>query len=285
MIRPQTVSRYASMVKFSHTIFAMPFALVGYAYALQTTDAEFSLLLLVKVLLAMVFARNTAMGFNRYADRRIDALNPRTRNREIPAGVITPRRALIFNAALFLAVALWINRLAFFLSPAALLVLIGYSFTKRFTAWCHIVLGVALGIAPVGAYIAVTGEIAVFPVLLTGLVITWCGGFDVIYALQDVEFDRSHSLHSIPARFGVRGGILISILLHLISVYAVVVAGLYYGGGTLYWIGAGLFVGLLIFQHLLVSPKNLSRIGLAFGTTNGIASVCYAAFTIADLCF
>lgn len=281
MIRPQTVSRYASMVKFSHTIFAMPFALVGYAYALQTTDAEFSLLLLVKVLLAMVFARNTAMGFNRYADRRIDALNPRTRNREIPAGVITPRRALIFvivNAALFLAVALWINRLAFFLSPAALLVLIGYSFTKRFTAWCHIVLGVALGIAPVGAYIAVTGEIAVFPVLLTGLVITWCGGFDVIYALQDVEFDRSHSLHSIPARFGVRGGILI-------SVYAVVVAGLYYGGGTLYWIGAGLFVGLLIFQHLLVSPKNLSRIGLAFGTTNGIASVCYAAFTIADLCF
>ena len=283
MIRPQTVSRYASMVKFSHTIFAMPFALVGYAYALQTTDAEFSLLLLVKVLLAMVFARNTAMGFNRYADRRIDALNPRTRNREIPAGVITPRRALIFvivNAALFLAVALWINRLAFFLSPAALLVLIGYSFTKRFTAWCHIVLGVALGIAPVGAYIAVTGEIAVFPVLLTGLVITWCGGFDVIYALQDVEFDRSHSLHSIPARFGVRGGILISILLHLISVYAVVVAGLYYGGGTLYWIGAGLF-----FQHLLVSPKNLSRIGLAFGTTNGIASVCYAAFTIADLCF
>ena len=282
MIRPQTVSRYASMVKFSHTIFAMPFALVGYAYALQTTDAEFSLLLLVKVLLAMVFARNTAMGFNRYADRRIDALNPRTRNREIPAGVITPRRALIF---VILAVALWINRLAFFLSPAALLVLIGYSFTKRFTAWCHIVLGVALGIAPVGAYIAVTGEIAVFPVLLTGLVITWCGGFDVIYALQDVEFDRSHSLHSIPARFGVRGGILISILLHLISVYAVVVAGLYYGGGTLYWIGAGLFVGLLIFQHLLVSPKNLSRIGLAFGTTNGIASVCYAAFTIADLCF
>ena len=272
MIRPQTVSRYASMVKFSHTIFAMPFALVGYAYALQTTDAEFSLLLLVKVLLAMVFARNTAMGFNRYADRRI----------------ITPRRALIFvivNAALFLAVALWINRLAFFLAPAALLVLVGYSFTKRFTAWCHIVLGVALGIAPVGAYIAVTGEIAVFPVLLTGLVITWCGGFDVIYALQDVEFDRSHSLHSIPARFGVRGGILISILLHLISVYAVVVAGLYYGGGTLYWIGAGLFVGLLIFQHLLVSPKNLSRIGLAFGTTNGIASVCYAAFTIADLCF
>ena len=288
MIRPQTVSRYASMVKFSHTIFAMPFALVGYAYALQTTDAEFSLLLLVKVLLAMVFARNTAMGFNRYADRRIDALNPRTRNREIPAGIITPRRALIFvivNAALFLAVALWINRLAFFLAPAALLVLVGYSFTTRFTAWCHIVLGVALGIAPVGAYIAVTGEIAVFPVLLTGLVITWCGGFDVIYALQDVEFDRSHSLHSIPARFGVRGGILISILLHLISVYAVVVAGLYYGGGTLYWIGAGLFVGLLIFQHLLVSPKNLSRIGLAFGTTNGIASVCYAAFTIADLCF
>ena len=150
----KTLSRYASLVRFSHTIFAMPFALVGFAYALCTTDNDFTLKLLVQILLAMVTARNTAMGFNRYADRKIDALNPRTKNREIPSGVISPRKALIFvivNALLFVGVAWWINPLAFYLSPVALIVLIGYSYTKRFTAWCHIVLGVALGIAPVGA--------------------------------------------------------------------------------------------------------------------------------------
>ena len=282
----QTVARYGSLVKFSHTIFALPFALTGYTYALCTTDATFSTLLLVKILLAMVLARNTAMGFNRYADRKIDALNPRTRSREIPSGAITPRKALIFvlvNAALFMADALWINPLAFYLSPVALIVLLGYSLTKRFTAWCHIVLGVALGIAPVGAYIAVTGHFALFPILLTGLVVTWCGGFDIVYALQDIDFDRSHALHSVPARFGVRGGIAISILLHLITVYAVVVAGLHYGAGTLYWIGAAAFVGLLVFQHLFITPSHIARLGRSFGLMNGLASVCYAAFAIADM--
>lgn len=265
----------------------MPFALVGFVYALCTTDNDFTFELLIQILLAMVTARNTAMGFNRYADRKIDALNPRTKNREIPAGTISPRKALIFvvvNALLFMGIALWINPLAFYLSPVALVVLLGYSYTKRFTAWCHIVLGVALGIAPVGAYIAVTGQFAVFPILLAGLVITWCSGFDIIYALQDVEFDRQQALHSVPVRFGVRGGIAISILLHAITVYAVILAGLNYGCGTLYWIGAAVFIGLLIFQHAIVKPSDLSRIGLAFGTVNGIASLCYAAFTIADLC-
>ena len=282
----RSIARYGSMVKFSHTIFAMPFALTGYVYALCSTDAAFDVLLLIKVLLAMVLARNTAMGFNRYADRKIDALNPRTRSREIPSGTITPRKAMIFvlvNAALFMLDALWINLLAFYLSPVALFVLIGYSFTKRFTAWCHIVLGVALGIAPVGAYIAVTGHFAPFPILLTGLVVTWCGGFDIVYALQDIEFDRSHSLHSVPARFGMRGGIAISVLLHLLTVYAVVVAGLYYGAGTLYRIGAALFIGLLIFQHLFITPGHISRLGRSFGLMNGLASICYAAFAIADM--
>ena len=283
----KTLARYASLVRFSHTIFAMPFALVGFVYALCTTDNDFTFELLIQILLAMVTARNTAMGFNRYADRKIDALNPRTKNREIPAGTISPRKALIFvvvNALLFMGIALWINPLAFYLSPVALVVLLGYSYTKRFTAWCHIVLGVALGIAPVGAYIAVTGQFAVFPILLAGLVITWCSGFDIIYALQDVEFDRQQALHSVPVRFGVRGGIAISILLHAITVYAVILAGLNYECGTLYWIGAAVFIGLLIFQHAIVKPSDLSRIGLAFGTVNGIASLCYAAFTIADLC-
>ena len=141
----------------------------------------------------------------------------------------------------------------------------------------------ALGIAPIGAYVAVTGQLAVFPILLCGLVITWCGGFDIVYALQDVEFDREHGLHSVPARWGVRGGIAISIALHMISVYAVVVAGTYYDAGGLYWVGAALFVGLLAYQHMRFTPRNLSRIGLSFGTMNGLASVCYAAFAIADL--
>lgn len=184
----------------------------------QSNGLPFEWPVLVKVLLAMVLARNTAMGFNRWADRRIDAQNPRTSGREIPSGTISARNALWFvvlNAVLFVLVAWWINPLALALSPVALLVLTGYSLTKRFTAWCHIVLGVALGIAPIGAYVAVTGQLAVFPILLCGLVITWCGGFDIVYALQDVEFDRKHGLHSVPARWGVRGGIAISIALHL----------------------------------------------------------------------
>ena len=286
MFSQRIISRYASLVRFSHTVFALPFALVGYVYALASTDAPFSVMLLVKVLLAMVFARNTAMGFNRYADRKIDALNPRTRGREIPAGAISPRAALIFviaNTVLFMATALWINMLAFVLSPVALVVLLGYILTKRFTAWCHVVLGLALGIAPMGAYIAVTGHFAWFPALLSLLVMTWCGGFDMIYALQDIDFDRSQSLHSVPARFGVKGGILWSVALHLLTVGAVVVAGWYMQGGGLYWTGAALFVGLLVFQHAIVTPRNLSRIGLAFGTTNGLASVLFALFVILDM--
>lgn len=282
-----TVARYASLVKFSHTVFAMPFALAAYCYALWSTNTPFNGWLLVKVLLAMVFARNTAMGFNRYADRKIDALNPRTATRDIPAGRISARHALwfvIINALLFVLTAGWINFLAFCLSPIALIVLLGYSLTKRTTAWCHVVLGVALGIAPVGAYIAVTGQLfAVWPILMTGLVITWVSGFDVIYALQDIEFDRQHGLHSIPARWGVRGALIISILLHLISVYAIIMLGLSYNAGTFYWIGTALFIALLLFQHLYVTAKHFDRIGLSFGLLNGLTSVCFAVCAIIDL--
>ena len=198
------VSRYASLVKFSHTVFAMPFALLSYVYALVSTAVPFDWLLLVKILLCMVFARNAAMGFNRWADRDIDAKNPRTAGREIPAGKITPRAALAFvigNCVAFVAAAAWINCLALWLSPVALAVLLGYSLTKRFTAWSHVVLGLALAIAPVGAYIAVTGSVALFPVLLAVAVLTWTAGFDILYSLQDASFDRSNGLHSVPARF------------------------------------------------------------------------------------
>lgn len=281
-----TIARYASLVKFSHTIFAMPFALAAYVYALYSTNTPFHWVLLVQILLCMVFARNAAMGFNRWADRRTDAENPRTAEREIPRGVISAKAALWFvvvNAVLFIAAAAFINKLTFFLAPVALFVIIGYSYTKRFTAWSHIILGLSLSIAPMGAYIAVTGTIALAPMVLAALVLTWVAGFDIIYSLQDAEFDRHHGLHSVPARFPGWKGLSISILLHIVSVYAVVMFGLYVGGKTLYWTGAGLFIALLVLQHCLVTPSRQRNIGVAFGTVNGVAGIVYAAFTIADI--
>ncbi len=280
------VSNYASLVRLSHTVFAMPFAIICYVYAMHSTGTPFEWMLLLKIVLAMVFARNTAMGFNRYADRFIDARNLRTQSREIPSGVISPRSALIFviiNAALFILVAGWINRLALALSPLALFIIVSYSFTKRFTSWCHVILGIALGIAPIGAYIAVTGAIALYPMLMAVMVITWVAGFDIIYSLQDADFDRENGLHSVPARWGVIGSLWISALLHVVSAYVVFALGVLYNGGMLYWVGAAVFVGLLVFQHLLVTPSKLSNIGVAFGTLNGIASIVYALFVIADM--
>ena len=200
----EKISKYFRLVKFSHTIFAMPFALIAFFYSLWSTDAEFSWWLLLQVVLCMVFARNVAMGFNRWADRKIDAENPRTANREIPSGAISPRNALIFvivNAVLFIVTASTINTLTAILSPIALAVVMFYSYCKRFTALAHIVLGLSLSIAPAGAYIAVTGTLTFAPCLLSLLVLTWCGGFDIIYALQDAEFDRARGLHSIPSHF------------------------------------------------------------------------------------
>jgi 4-hydroxybenzoate polyprenyltransferase len=277
------VAKYASLVKFSHTVFALPFALVGFVYGIVNYSGPHNIgrrwfHILVMVMLCMVFARNAAMAFNRWADRLIDAENPRTAGREIPAGKISPRAALWFvvvNAALFVAVAALINPLAGWLSPVALLVLLGYSYTKRFTAWSHIVLGMALAIAPVGAYIAVTGRIAIAPIVVATLVLTWVAGFDILYARADAEFDRAHGLHSIPARFPGWRGHAISIFLHLVTVYATVMFGLFTSRGTLYWVGAGIFIALLILQHT-------SR-RLAFDWVNGAASLAFATFTIIDL--
>ena len=280
------VSRYASLVKFSHTVFAMPFALLSYVYALVSTAVPFDWLLLVKILLCMVFARNAAMGFNRWADRDIDAKNPRTAGREIPAGKITPRAALAFvigNCVAFVAAAAWINCLALWLSPVALAVLLGYSLTKRFTAWSHVVLGLALAIAPVGAYIAVTGSVALFPVLLAVAVLTWTAGFDILYSLQDASFDRSNGLHSVPARFSAVPSTLISILLHVFAVAAVAVLGALYRLGVWYWVGFGLFTAVLVVQHVLYRPSRIDRIGASFGLVNGLASVSYAAMSIVAL--
>ena len=284
---------YMRLVKFQHTIFAMPFALMAFAYAMwKYALAEVCpvplwwCVPLVQVVLCMVFARNTAMGFNRWADRRIDAANPRTAGREIPAGVISPRRALTFvavNALLFVACAATINRLTALLSPVALAVIMGYSYCKRFTWAAHLVLGLSLSIAPVGAYIALTGRFDWEPCVLALLVLTWCGGFDIIYALQDADYDRAHGLHSIPQRFSLRTALAISVALHAVSVGALLWFGSYCPQGALLWTGEALFVAILAAEHLLVTPSRQRNIGIAFGTLNGLASLTLALFVIAQL--
>jgi 4-hydroxybenzoate polyprenyltransferase len=281
-----TVNKYLSLVKFSHTIFAMPFALTGFFMATTKTDHSFSWQSFLLVVLCMVFARSAAMAFNRYLDADIDRKNPRTVNREIPRGVITERNALTFvivNCLLFIGCTWFINFLCFILSPVALLVVLGYSYTKRFTALCHIVLGLGLSLAPVGAYMAVAGQFAVLPVLLSCLVLCWVAGFDIIYSLQDEDFDRSLSLNSIPAWLGKAGALHFSEGLHLIAGALAIIIGIYGDFHWLYAIGAVVFIIMLISQHLLVKPNDLSRVNIAFMTTNGIASVVFAVFAIADM--
>ena len=274
------------LVKFSHTIFAMPFALMAFVFALKTTDAQFSWILLLQVVGCMVFARNVAMGFNRWADHKIDGENPRTATREIPAGKISPKSAMTFvviNALLFIATSSSINLLTAVLSPVALIVVMFYSYCKRFTSLAHIVLGLSLGIAPSAAYIAVTGTLTVAPCLITLLVLTWCGGFDIIYALQDLDFDRQRGLHSIPVRFGVRGALYISIALHATSIATLILFALSCPQGWLLWTGVALFSLCIIVEHILVTPTKQRSIGIAFGTLNGIASLTLATFTILQL--
>jgi 4-hydroxybenzoate polyprenyltransferase len=234
----------------------------------------------------MVFARSAAMAFNRYIDRSYDAKNPRTAIREIPSGQISAPAAAIFTlicASSFMLCAFLINHLCFILSPVALLVILGYSFTKRFTPLCHIILGIGLALAPVGAYIAVTERFDSLPVLFGCVVLFWVSGFDIIYALQDEEFDREHHLKSIPVFFGKKNALRLSRLLHFISAVIVIAA---YFSGHFHWIyiaGACVFIGLLIYQHTLVKPGDLSRVNLAFATVNGIASVIFSIFVCTDI--
>lgn len=281
-----SVRNYLSLVKFSHTVFAMPFALIGFSLAVTSYDHSFSLRLFILILLCMVFARNAAMGFNRLADKEIDILNPRTKDREIPAGKIGPRAAAIFvivNAILFVVTTSFINRLTLFLSPVALLVILGYSLTKRFTMLCHFILGLGLSLAPIGAYISVTGEFHLIPLIFSFIVLTWVSGFDIIYALQDDEFDKTNKLYSIPSSTGRKKALTISGMVHTLTFLLVVAAGILSGGSWIFWTGAVIFSALLTYQHLIVSHDNIKKVNLAFGTTNGIASILFAGFTILDL--
>lgn len=280
------MKNYLSLVKFSHTIFAMPFAMIGFFLAVQFTTAVFEWNLLVKVLLCMVFARNAAMGFNRYVDRNIDEKNPRTAIREIPAGIIKANAALWFvmlNSVAFVITTFFINPLCLALSPVALAVVLGYSLTKRFTALCHLILGLGLSLAPIGAYLAVVGRFDILPLLFSFAVLFWVGGFDIIYALQDEEFDRENDLFSIPVWLGKKGALNLAKVFHGIAEILLLAAGMLGGFHWLYWVGYAVFVLLLLYQHRLVKPNDLSKVNLAFFTTNGVASVMFASFVIADL--
>lgn len=284
--RFRSVINYFSLVKFSHSVFAMPFALIGFSLAVSEDGFEFNFRLLLLIILCMIFARNAAMGFNRLADRRFDALNPRTKNREIPSGIIDPRAAtafIIINAILFIITTAFINRLTLLLSPVALLVILGYSLTKRFTSLCHFILGLGLSLAPIGAYISVTGAFSILPLIYSFIVLTWVSGFDIIYALQDDEFDTSNQLHSLPSATGRKKALAISTIVHFITFILVFTAGYTGNGGYLFWSGAVIFTSLLIYQHRIVKHDDISRVTLAFGTTNGIAGILFAIFVIMDL--
>ncbi len=283
---------YLSLIKFSHTVFALPFAAVGVVLAI-VDGFTLSMLLGLKILFCMVFARSAAMAFNRWADERFDRLNPRTAGREIPAGIVSSNEALYLTAANSLAfvVTAWsINSICFYLSPVALITILGYSYTKRWTAVCHLILGCGLALAPIGSYLAVAGKFSLIPLLYSGVVFYWVAGFDIIYALQDEEFDKAHRLHSIPARFGKSKALGISRLLHFISAMILLFAtwqiqSRYMSSGIWLWLSAAVFILMLVYQQNLVNPRDLSKINLAFFTTNGLASVIYGVLFSFDLLF
>jgi 4-hydroxybenzoate polyprenyltransferase len=282
------VKNYLSLVKFSHTIFAMPFALIGFVLGLRyhfihQTTVDQVWLKFILVLVCMVTARSTAMAFNRYLDRHFDKLNPRTAIREIPAGIIKAEKALVFigiNMAIFITATYFINSICFYLSPVALFVILFYSYTKRFTYLCHLVLGIGLSLAPIGAYLAVTGNFDLLPLLFSFAVIFWVSGFDIIYALQDIDFDQSQSLYSIPSQWGLKQSLSISRVLHVLSASLVITAYFLGGFHFLYLFGLLIFIGMLIYQQSIVKPYDLSKVNLAFMTANGIASIVFSVFVI-----
>lgn len=279
------MKKYFSLVLFAHSIFAMPFAFIGFFLGITTTDNPFQWQKLALVVLCMIFARNAAMAFNRYLDRNIDAKNPRTQMRDIPAGKISANEALIFvivNCLLFMAATFFINTLCFYLAPVALFVVLFYSFTKRFTALCHLVLGLGLSLAPIGAYIAVTGKFDIVPVLYSFAVLFWVSGFDIIYALQDEDFDRNEKLHSIPAALGIKNALNLSIILHVLSAVCVIAPIFLTNLSWVYYIGVTFFCIMLIYQHLLVKPDDISKVNKAFATTNGMASVVFSVCYLID---
>ena len=282
----RAVLTYGRMIKFSHSVFALPFALSGAAMAASRSGLHPAQL--GWIALAMVAARSAAMGFNRLIDRHLDAANPRTRNRELPRGVVTPLAVGLFvalSSGLLVLAAGQLNRLCLYLSPVALAILFFYSLTKRFTWASHLFLGLSLAGAPLGAWLAVAGHFDLPPVILGLAVLAWVAGFDIIYACQDFDYDRGAGLHSIPVRFGISRSLKLARLLHLVAMGLLFFLGELMALNTLYTIGLGVIGGLLLYEHRLVRADDLSRLDMAFFTMNGIISTVYFAFTLADLLF
>lgn len=284
--RASAFLRHVNLVKLPHTVFALPFALVG--VVLASYGAPITVLDVVLVVIAFTSARFAAMGFNRIVDREIDALNPRTRAREIPAGSMGVREAMVavsIASILFVVAASQLNFLCLLLAPIALGWVFFYSYTKRFTRWSHLVLGVGLSIAPVGGYLAITGAWSDpwwMLIALAVAVATWVGGFDILYALQDVSFDRENSLHSVPAAFGEGRALAIARVLHGVTVAGLAIAGLGAGAGLVYFIGVIVASVLLLYEHSLVRENDFSRLDAAFFTMNGVISIVFLGFVLAE---
>lgn len=278
------VATFGRMVKFSHTVFALPFALAATAIAARghgITAAQ-----VLAILVAMAAARTAAMGWNRIVDRRLDARNPRTAGRELPTGKVSLLAAALLtaaSAAVFVAAAASLGRLCLSLSPVVLVLVLGYSFTKRFTWLCHLFLGLAIGVAPAGAWIAVRGEVGMPAIWLVAAVATWIGGFDILYALADLDFDRQAGIHSVPARFGVRAALVVSAALHLGTVLALLAAGQAAGLGAIYYLGVVAVLAIFIYEHSILRPSDLSRLDVAFFNLNGYVSLVYFAATLTQV--
>jgi 4-hydroxybenzoate polyprenyltransferase len=273
------LATYSRMIKLSHSIFALPFALA--AAVLAAREVPVSAGQVVLIILCMVTARSSAMGFNRVVDQDIDAENPRTANREIPSGQISAREAWAFtvlSACLFVVFAAMLGRLTLYLAPVALAVIWGYSLAKRVTALCHIILGVALAIAPTAVWIALTGTFGPVPALLSLAVGTWVAGFDIIYACQDADFDRERGLNSIPAALGIRGALIASAALHIATLAALAALPAVITLGAIYWVGVVVIGAVLAYEHWIVRPDDLSRIDKAFFDLNGYISLAFFAF-------
>lgn len=278
---------FLGMIKFEHTIFALPYAYIGMIMASFYKNGTWpGWATFIWITLAMVGARSAAMALNRLIDKQIDAKNPRTADRELPRGAITDRETMLFIIGSFalLGVSAWmLNPLCFILMPVAVAVLVLYPYTKRFTWTCHIVLGIADGLAPLGAWIAVTGRFDAPGLILAGAVAAWIAAFDIIYACQDVEFDRNEGLHSIPSRFGVAGGLWLSRILDVVTIVLFLMLPHYVDLGLIYYVGVTAVACLLVYEHMIISPKDMSRIDLAFFKVNSVVATVAFLFTFTDI--
>ncbi|MCX7863033.1 MAG: putative 4-hydroxybenzoate polyprenyltransferase [Bacteroidales bacterium] len=280
---------YLNLIKISHTVFSLPFAFIGAVLGYRDiTIISNSWMMFVFVALCLFFARSTAMLFNRYADAHWDAQNPRTLQREIPKGIFSRNTVLFFtaiNAMLFVFSTYFINKTVFLLSPVALFIILGYSYTKRFTYLSHIWLGVSLALAPIGAYLVFNPAFSFEPVLFGIVTIFWVSGFDIIYATQDVNFDQKAGLLSIPVKVGVKKALVIAQIFHSLAIITVVITGITYKYSFLFWVGTIVFASLLLAEHFIIRKNNSNNtINMAFATYNSFAGLLFGCFVILDLC-